>query len=345
MCELLDVSESGYWAWCTRPPSDRELADTWLIEQIRRIHAASGGRYGSPRVHAMLRREGIHVGEKRVARLMALAGLQGAHQRRRRGCTIRVAALSRSRPGRPRLPPRGAQPRLVRGHQADRDRRGVAVPRRGAGSVQPPDRRLEHGVAHAPRACRRRADDGGGGTQAREGDDPSLRPWRPVHRPDCSARPATTPVSPIDGRRRPCFDNAVAETFFATLTKERLLHDAPQDGWATRAELRSAIFEYIEGFYNPSGLHSTLGMRSPVEYEADHAAGDPDGFARARTHARAREKTVDNLRLSTRYYDKDDLTPRNRGRSIACQPFALCGSWWAALATDSSRCVPPCTRG
>ena len=96
-----------------------------------------------------------------------------------------------------------------------------------------------------------------------------------------------------------CYDNAVAETFFATLTKERLLHDPPPEGWTTRAQLRSAIFEYIEGFYNQSRLHSTLGMRSPVEYEEDHAAGDPDGFARARTHAHAREKTVDNLRLST----------------------------------------------
>jgi putative transposase len=75
-----------------------------------------------------------------------------------------------------------------------------------------------------------------------------------------------------------CFDHAVAETFFATLTKERLLHQAPKQ-WATRAELRSTIFEYIEGFYNPTRLHSTLGMRSPIEYEADHAAGDPDGTA------------------------------------------------------------------
>jgi transposase InsO family protein len=65
MCELLEVSESGYWAWCTRAPSDRELSDAWLTERIRRIHAASSGRYGSPRVHAMLRREGVDVGEKR----------------------------------------------------------------------------------------------------------------------------------------------------------------------------------------------------------------------------------------------------------------------------------------
>jgi putative transposase len=92
-----------------------------------------------------------------------------------------------------------------------------------------------------------------------------------------------------------CFDNAVAETFFATLTKERLLHDTPRGGRATRAELRSAVFEYVEGFYNPTRLHSTLGMRSPVEYEADHAAGDPDGLARAG----AREKSVHNLRLRT----------------------------------------------
>ena len=96
-----------------------------------------------------------------------------------------------------------------------------------------------------------------------------------------------------------CFDNAVAETFFATLTKEKLLHNAPKHGWATRAELRSAVFEYIEGFYNPTRLHSTLGMRSPVEFEADHAAGDPDGRARASTCADAHERAVHNLRLRT----------------------------------------------
>jgi putative transposase len=84
-----------------------------------------------------------------------------------------------------------------------------------------------------------------------------------------------------------CFDNAVAETFFATLTKERLLHEVPKNGWATRAQLRSAIFEYIEGFYNPTRLHSTLGMRSQIEYEADWAAGAPDGLARLSARAGA----------------------------------------------------------
>jgi hypothetical protein len=96
MCELLGVSESGYWAWCTRPPSDRALGDAWLTEQIRRIHQASSGRYGSPRVQAMLAREGIRVGEKRVERLMRVAGLQGAARRSRKGCTVSCARRSLS---------------------------------------------------------------------------------------------------------------------------------------------------------------------------------------------------------------------------------------------------------
>ena len=93
MCELLGVSVSGYWAWLKRPPSDRALTDAWLTERVRAIHAASGARYGSPRVHAMLRRQGIRVGEKRVARLMRAAGLQGAHRRRRKGCTVPVEGV------------------------------------------------------------------------------------------------------------------------------------------------------------------------------------------------------------------------------------------------------------
>jgi putative transposase len=109
------------------------------------------------------------------------------------------------------------------------------------------------------------------------------------------------------GSRGDCFDNAVAETFFATLTKEVLLHQAPPGGWPTRAVLRTAIFDYIEGFYNRRRLHSTLGMRSPAEYEADHAArlaepgdgDDPCPPTRAGARAHAREKTVHNLRLRT----------------------------------------------
>ena len=94
MCELLGVSESGYWAWTTRAPSDRALTDAWLTERIRRIHRESRGIYGSPRVHAELARQGIAVGRKRVERLMRAAGLEGAHRRRgRQGTTVRVPGV------------------------------------------------------------------------------------------------------------------------------------------------------------------------------------------------------------------------------------------------------------
>jgi len=96
MCDVLEVSESGYWAWARRAPSDRALTDAWLTERIGAVHADSGGRYGSPRVYDELREQGVRVGRKRVERLMRVAGLEGAgdHRRRRsKGCTVRVKGV------------------------------------------------------------------------------------------------------------------------------------------------------------------------------------------------------------------------------------------------------------
>ena len=164
------------------------------------------------------------MGEKRVARLMALAGLEGAHQRRKRGCTVRAPVSSRPRLGRPGFPAGSAQPRLVRGHQTDPDRRGVAVPRRGAGSVQPPDRRLEHGLATCAKSS--------SSTRSRW-------PWGlasptpgSIHHSDHGGQFIglmfgqtchDAGIAQSMGAVGTCFDNAVAETFFATLTKEMLL--------------------------------------------------------------------------------------------------------------------------
>jgi len=301
MCELLTVSESGYWAWLKRPPSDRELTDAWLTERIRAIHEASSGRYGSPRVHAVLRREGIRVGEKRVARLMALAGLQGAHQRRRRkGCTVRVEGVEPfgdlvGRDFRPDAPDRvwAADIKQIKTGEGWLYLAAVQdlFSRRIVGWAMAEHRRAELVVDALKMAVRRRRPARGTIHHSDHGGQYiSLTFGQTVH---------DAGIAQSMGAVGTCFDNAVAETFFATLTKERLLHEAPKGGWTTRAELRSAIFEYIEGFYNPTRLHSTLGMRSPVEFEADHAAGDPDGLARAGTCAGAREKTVHNLRLRT----------------------------------------------
>jgi len=300
MCELLGVSESGYWAWTRRAPSDRELSDAWLSERIRRIHAASGGRYGSPRVHAMLAREGIGVGEKRVARLMRTAGLQGAFKRRRKGCTVRVEGVEPfcdlvGREFRPDAPDRvwAADIKQIRTGEGWLYLAAVQdlFSRRIVGWAMAAHMRCELVVAALQMAVgRRRPAKGTIHHSDHGGQYIGLSFGQSCH---------DAGIAQSMGAVGSCFDNAVAETFFATLTKELLLHAAPKGGWATRAELRSAIFEYIEGFYNPARRHSTLGMRSPVEYEADHAAGDPDGLARTAARAGAREKAVHNLRLRT----------------------------------------------
>ena len=299
-CELLGVSVSGYWAWAKRAPSDRALHDAWLSERIRAIHAASKGRYGSPRVHAMLRRQGIRVGEKRVARLMRQAGLEGAFRRRRKGCTVGVEGVEPfrdlvGRDFRPDAPDRvwSADIKQIKTGEGWLYLAAVQdlFSRRIVGWAMAPHMRSELVVAALEMAvCRRRPAKGTIHHSDHGGQYIGLTFGQSCH---------DAGIAQSMGAVGSCFDNAVAETFFATLTKERLLHDAPKGGWATRAELRSAIFEYVEGFYNPTRLHSTLGMRSPVEYEADHAADDRDGTAPADARAGAREKSVHNLRLHT----------------------------------------------
>jgi putative transposase len=308
MCELLDVSESGYWAWSRRAPSDRELSDAWLAERIRRIHADSGGTYGSPRVHAELRRQGIRVGRKRVERLMRAAGLEGAHQRRRRkGSTVRVPGV---RPA-PDLVERNFRPAAPNVLWAADIKRIVTLEgilylaavqdlfsRRIVGWSMAGHMRAELVVEALEMAV------GGGrpGSGVIHHSDQGSQYVSLAFGKTCVENGIATSM----GSRGDCFDNAVAETFFATLTKEKLLHDRPPGGWPTRALLRTAIFDYIERFYNRRRLHSTLGMRSPAEYEADHAARltepdneDRDRASRASARARARENPVHNLRLRT----------------------------------------------
>jgi putative transposase len=298
-CELLGVSVSGYWAWSKRAPSDRALYDAWLLERIRVIHAASKGRYGSPRVHAMLLRQGIRVGEKRVARVMRAAGLRGAFRRRRKGCTVPVEGVEPfgdlvGREFRPDAPDRvwAADIKQIKTGEGWLYLAAVQdlFSRRIVGWAMAPHMRAELVVDALEMAVRRRRPAKGTIHHSDHGGQfIGLVFGQACH---------DAGIAQSMGAVGSCFDNAVAETFFATLTKELLLHRAPKT-WPTRAELRSAIFEYVEGFYNPTRLHSTLGMRSPVEFEDDHAAGDPDGLARTGTSAGAREKSVHNLRLHT----------------------------------------------
>lgn len=266
MCRHLGVSPAGYYAWCRRPPSARTRADAELTQTIREIHRRSRGTYGAPRVHFELAEDHqIGCGKKRVARLMRQAGIQGVHRRRRQGLTVRDPDAESSddlvqRAFRPSEPNRlwvaditqqrswegwvylavviDAFSRRVIGWAMDDNLRtdlvlgalNMAVARRrpGQGVVHHSD----HGCQYTSLAFGRRLREAGIlGSMGSVGD---------------------------------CFDNAVAESFFATLECE--LFD--RRSWPTRQDLELEIFDFIEGFYNPRRRHSTLGYRSPADYEA-----------------------------------------------------------------------------
>jgi putative transposase len=263
MCRLLGVSRSGFHAWERRPPSDRALADAWLIEQIAAIHRESRGTYGARRVHAALRQQGIRVGRKRVERLMRAERLSGSVPRKRARTTIRVpgvrpAADLVGRDFTPSAPNQlwvadikyipTAAGWLYLAAVVD------CFSRRVVGWSMRDDLRAELVVDALEMAVARR----------RPG--PGL-----VHHSDQGSQY----VSLLFGERcrkagvelsvgcTCAHDNAVAESFFASLSKDllrrRRLH--------SRAEARSAVFDYIETFYNPLRLHSTLDYLSPVDYE------------------------------------------------------------------------------
>jgi putative transposase len=265
MCRVLGVSRCGFHAWATRPPSQRAVADQHLTEQIVAIHAANRGVYGSPRVHAELRLEhGIRVGRKRVERLMRHAGITGLIPRRRGRTTIRVPgvrvcgdlvdrAFAAAAPNRVwvaditylrtwegwlyLVPVQDLYSRRIVGwSMADHMRTELVT---DALQMALTARRPAKGLIW-------HSDQGGQFVSLAFGQQ---------------ARAAG--IAQSMGSRGDCFDNAVAESFFATLKKE-LIH---RRAWPTRAELRTEVFDYIETFYNRRRRHTTLGHRSPADYE------------------------------------------------------------------------------
>jgi putative transposase len=269
MCEMLGVSRSGYHAWRRRPPSDRDLSDAWLSERIREIHERHRRVYGSPRVHAELRlAHGIRVGRKRVERLMQQAGLSGLVPKRRGRTTIRVPGVRVADD----LVKRQFQPRAANLlWMADitylRTWEGWlylaavqdAFSRRIVGWSMADHMRSDLVVDALQMAIARRQPEAG-----------------LIHHSDMGSQyvslgfgqaAANAGIARSMGSRGDCWDNAVAESFFATLKKE-LIH---RRSWPTREELRLEVFNYIEIFYNATRRHSTLGMLSPVRYEERHS--------------------------------------------------------------------------
>jgi len=267
MCRVLEVSASGYYARLTRPPAARARADAELSARIAAIHQRSRATYGAPRIHAELAAEGIHVGRKRVARLMANAGLYGVCRRQWVTTTVRDRA---ARPA----------PDLVERNFA------AAAPNRlwvadisyiptWAGFLYLAvvldvfSRRI---VGWAMETCLRTE-------LVLKALDMALgqrRPSKVIHHSDQGSqytsiafgqRCREADVRPSMGSVGDCFDNAMCESFFATLECELL----DRRHCKTQTEARMAVFDFIEGWYNPHRRHSALDYLSPINYERSHS--------------------------------------------------------------------------
>ena len=267
MCRVLGVSASGYYARLTRPPSARARADAVLSARIAAIHQSSRATYGAPRIHAELAAEGIHVGRKRVARLMANAGLYGVSRR------PRVTTTVRDREARP-------APDLVERNfvAAAPNRLWVAdityiltwagflylavvldtFSRRIVGWAMETHLRTELVLQALNLALWQR------------------RPAAVIHHSDQGSqytsiafgpRCREAGVLPSMGSVGDCFDNAMCESFFATLECELL----NRRSFKTQVEARMAVFDFIEGWYNPHRRHSALDYLSPIDYERNHS--------------------------------------------------------------------------
>jgi len=264
LCRMLEVSRSGFHAWESRAPSDRDLADAWLAGRIREIHGESRQTYGARRVHAALRHRGVRVGRKRVERLMRLEGLSGLVPKRYRRTTIRVPGVRVADDLVDReFTPAGpdelwcADIKYVRSWQGWLYLAAVmdCYSRRIVGWSMRAD--LEAGLvvdALEMAIARRRPRPGLVHHSDQGSQYVSLR---------FGERCREIGIHRSMGSKGDCFDNAVAESFFATLEKDLLRRNS----FPTRQDARTAVFDYIETFYNPIRLHSTLGYLSPVEYE------------------------------------------------------------------------------
>jgi putative transposase len=269
LCRALSVSKSGYYAWRWRAPSARAGRDSELLTQIRAAHARSRRTYGSPRIHAELHAEGTRCSRKRVARLMRAAGLSARRPRR----AARTTDSKHDRPIAPNLLGRDFT-------AAAPDRRWAAdityVPT-GEGWLYLAvllDLFSRRVVGHACGAslatalvtealllaCGRRRP----GVGLLHHSDRGSQYASAEYRARLSAAGAEASMS----RRGDCYDNAAVESFFGTL-KTELVHGRR---YATRAEARADIFEYVEVFYNQQRRHSALGYLSPAEYEARQRA-------------------------------------------------------------------------
>jgi transposase InsO family protein len=264
LCDVLDVSRSGYYAWSKRAASARAEADTELKARIAAIHARSRGTYGSPRVHAELRNQGVRTSRKRVERLMRVEGVRARQKRRFR----RTTDSNHTDPIAPNLLDRQFTAQAP--NQAwVTDVTYIATDEGWMYLAALLDLYSRRVVGWATSETNDRA-------LALEALEHAVRSRRPIpgllHHSDRGSPYASEDYREALQRRGlvasmsrtgDCWDNAVAESFFATLKAELVDHER----YPTRAAATASIGDYLECFYNPARRHSHLGYVSPMEFE------------------------------------------------------------------------------
>lgn len=267
LCRVLGVSRSGYYAWRTRPASQRSQADRALVARIEAIFQQSRHTYGSPRIHADLVAHGVRCSAKRVARLMRLAGIRARRPRRSKATTDSRHAFA------------VAENVLQRAFDAAAPNTKWAADITYIGThegwlylavvMDLFSRRIIGWSMQATLATSLVLDALWMAMHQRQSSEPVL------HHSDRGSQYASDDyqnalraagIACSMSRKGDCFDNAVVESFFSTLKRELVYHQP----YTTRNQARSAIFEYVEVFYNRQRRHSALGYVSPTEYEAQY---------------------------------------------------------------------------
>ena len=264
MCQVLNVSESGYYAWRKREPSQRKREDEDLGKRIEDAYQKNRQVYGSPRVHAELKEQGVHCGRKRVARLMRERGISAKTKRRK----VKTTDSQHDNPVAPNL--------LKRDFIADAPNTKWVADITGIGTAEgwlylaaivdiysrlvigwamSKERDEQLVIKAAKMALTQRKPGAGLVHHSDRGSQYTSQGYLAV------LKEAEIQVSM--SKKADCDDNALRESFFGTLKEECV----ERQSYQTRAEARSSVFEYIEVFYNRQRRHSSLGYVSPIIYE------------------------------------------------------------------------------
>ena len=271
-CELLEVSRAAFYERQDPTPSAKELSDAELLEKIREVHDESKGTYGYLRVHRALRKQGEECGRRRVRRLMRRAGLEGRAKKRWRKTTIADPAAEAALD----LIQRAFGPGAVIDRRYVGDITYIATwegwsylatvidlsSRRVVGWALAEHMRAELVADALKMAIHNRGPADGLIFHSDRGCQYTSAEYGELAR--------LNGVVLSIGRKGECWDNAVAESFFATIKRELIDTRA----WPTREGLRRAVFDYIEGWYNVRRLHSSLDYCSPAEWEEIHRNAD-----------------------------------------------------------------------